>query len=505
MKVEYQPHNVGNQGASEDEEGGGIDWDKIAGYRRFVIGSLGRRKFIVFGVFVTVVALSYGIYWSLPRSYHVETQLLAQRNQVIPSMVVSQRSIQDLGPPTRAAAETVLRRDNLVALIQQADLVANWDRGRSGASRIRGWISAKLGKVPTEDEKMDVILGTLESKLTVKVVSDFSGEGTVNIALDWGDARMGYRIVTAAQQSFIEARHLSEISSISEALSILVSRATTMRKEIDSTVRAIEEKSPRKGETVRRRSEGGARLPRSLTPVPGESSAAAAEREATLQLLSQWEGKKTAIKDLEDMRRRRLNELQTKLTELRATYAESHPNVVDTVQTIETLQAESPTMVALRKEEAAIHSQYLARTAKSAEPIEGLPQPIARDNSVRVVATPSAADDRETEFAKNQLRFQAEAYDRVLERIEGAQMELEAARAAFKHRFVVVRPAQVPRGPEKPKPAKVLGGGVAAALVLAVLAAVVADLRSGRVYASWQLERALRLPVLAEIRRDHET
>jgi hypothetical protein len=81
-------------------------------------------------------------------------------------------------------------------------------------------------------------------------------------------------------------------------------------------------------------------------------------------------------------------------------------------------------------------------------------------------------------------------------------MELETARAAFKYRYVVVRPASIPRIPDKPKPAKILGGGAAAALVLALLAAIGADLRSGRVYESWQLEQALRVPVLAEIRRD---
>ena len=81
-------------------------------------------------------------------------------------------------------------------------------------------------------------------------------------------------------------------------------------------------------------------------------------------------------------------------------------------------------------------------------------------------------------------------------------MELESTRAAFKYRFVVVKPAQVPRDPQKPKAAVIMGGGVAAALLLALLLAVGTDLRSGRVYAAWQLERALRLPVLAEIRRD---
>ena len=63
----------------------------------------------------------------------------------------------------------------------------------------------------------------------VETKSDYAGEGTVNITLDWADPKMGYRLVNAAQQSFIEARHLSEISAISEAVSILLGRAASMR------------------------------------------------------------------------------------------------------------------------------------------------------------------------------------------------------------------------------------------------------------------------------------
>jgi uncharacterized protein involved in exopolysaccharide biosynthesis len=217
-----------------------------------------------------------------------------------------------------------------------------------------------------------------------------------------------------------------------------------------------------------------------------------------------WEAKKAAIKDLEEMRRRRVSELQTKLTELRATYAESHPAIVDATQMLEALSQESPQLAQLKKEEAALHNQYLGRTSRSPEATmgESLSRPL-RATSVRATAEPATGDDRETEFAKAQLRVAAEAYDKLLERIEGMHMELEAARAALKYRYVVVKPAQRPREPIKPKPAKILGGGAAAAVFLSILVAVIADLRSGKVYERWQLERALRLPVLAEIRRDN--
>ncbi|HXU82409.1 MAG TPA: hypothetical protein VN914_13495 [Polyangia bacterium] len=314
---------------------------------------------------------------------------------------------------------------------------------------------------------------------------------------------MAFRLVNAAQQSFIEARHLTEISSISEAMSILMGRSASMREEMEATVRKIEEKKKEKGERRRqavaealaeRRPSTASKADPGVTPI--------SDKETTQAMQALWESKKAALKDLTEARNRRIAELNTKLAELRATYAENHPTIVDTVQTIETLSQESPQLVALKKEEAALRQQYLGRAAKTESMGDALIRPLSRAGSLRATAEPAAGDDRETEFAKAQLRFSAENFDHLQERIEGAHMELEAARAALKYRYIVVKPPQRPREPVKPKPAKVLGGGAFASFLLSVLVAVIADLRSGKVYERWQLERALRLPVLAEIRRD---
>jgi uncharacterized protein involved in exopolysaccharide biosynthesis len=230
------------------------------------------------------------------------------------------------------------------------------------------------------------------------------------------------------------------------------------------------------------------------------------ERDAAAQILARLEQMRATIKDLEDSSRRRVIELQGKLAELRATYAESHPTIVDAVQTIETLKQESPQLSQLRKEEDDLKNQYQALTAKARAAVgEGLTQRIVRSDpstTIKATAEPSLTDDRDTEFAKNRLSFLAKQYDTVRERIEAARLELDAARAAFKYRYVVIHPARIPKDAAKPKAQKIVGGGVAGGLVLALLAAILMDLRSGRVYAPWQLERALRLPVLAEIRRD---
>ena len=65
----------------------------------------------------------------------------------------------------------------------------------------------------------------------------------------------------------------------------------------------------------------------------------------------------------------------------------------------------------------------------------------------------------------------------------------------------MIRPAQVPKEPVKPKAAVVMGVGVVAALVLALAATLLLDLRSGRIVERWQIERLLELPVLGEVHR----
>jgi uncharacterized protein involved in exopolysaccharide biosynthesis len=94
-----------------------------------------------------------------------------------------------------------------------------------------------------------------------------------------------------------------------------------------------------------------------------------------------------------------------------------------------------------------------------------------------------------------------EKYDTLLDRINSARIELDTARAAFKYRYSVIRPPQLPKRPEKPKVPLVIAAGVLAAMTLAVLAAALSDLRSGRILEPWQVERALELEVLGQVPR----
>jgi uncharacterized protein involved in exopolysaccharide biosynthesis len=85
--------------------------------------------------------------------------------------------------------------------------------------------------------------------------------------------------------------------------------------------------------------------------------------------------------------------------------------------------------------------------------------------------------------------------------VEAAQIELDTARAAFKYRYNIIRPAQVPKRAEKPDVPLALLGGVLSGLLLALLVCLIKDSARGRLMERWQIERWLQLPVIAEVNR----
>src|SRR5205814_1524822 len=133
----------------------------------------------------------------------------------------------------------------------------------------------------------------------------------------------------------------ADTASISEALALLTTRATNLRQEIDKTAQAIQERLAEKGKAgdpgARAGGEPGEHHSRARGETPAAQGPSSAEREAIAQLKEAWEAKKAQIKDVQSTRERRVAELQTRLAELRSTYAGSHPLIVETLRTIDTL------------------------------------------------------------------------------------------------------------------------------------------------------------------------
>ena len=91
-------------------------------------------------------------------------------------------------------------------------------------------------------------------------------------------------------------------------------------------------------------------------------------------------------------------------------------------------------------------------------------------------------------------------YEDLLMRIDAAKIELDTARAAFKYRYSVVRPASVPRKPSKPNMPLLVALTFVLALALATVVGAALDWWRGVAVEAWQLERAWGLKVLSQVK-----
>jgi hypothetical protein len=442
-----------------------FDWAKIRRYVAFSLRSVGRRPWIFLLVASGMVALAAGALAVLPKTYEVGCRLLTQKNPVL--AVRADASQADL--PTRSAAETIVRRENLHALIRQTRLLQEWPMRRAPVLRAKDWILGKLRAPPSEEQMLDALTGLLEKRLNVWTTPD----GGVVIQLQWPDGVMAYRLVDAAQQNFFETRHVLEVSTIAEQISILEGHAADLKKEIDKQVDDLQRRRERSAPK-------GARLAvRPPPPKPIDPEA--------LNLKVMLDAKRRAIADLEDYRQRHLIELQTRLAEQRAVYSESHPVIVDLQQSIDSLQAESPQLATLHREEADLLHRLAQRT-DGAELVGASALAIPAD---LIRNDPLVGEDSAVEYARAQLRFSVQQYASLRERIDAGRIDLDTARAAFKYRYTVVVPPEVPHGPIKPNAMLVMVAALIAGLGLALFATTAADLRSGVVLELWQLHELL--------------
>lgn len=474
------PQDPAGHGGGESAEL--FDWALIGCYALYVLRSIGRHKKLFLLVWVGIIAFSLALMWSLPKTYQVVTKLQAQRN-VMPALSNPNHSM-DADAPTRLAAETVQRYDNLVALLQQTEFIKNYPLNRAPLMKVKDFIWRKLFKPPTPEEQIDNFVYYLRDRLWVS-----TGDGTVTIGIEFPDKQLAYRIVEMALQNFLEARHAADVSTIAEAITILEARAQQAHQTLASALQQLQ--------TLRdeRAAHTGKRVNRSVVEARAPAAVDGEYSRLAVAVLS----KRRAIADLEEFRRRRVIELQTKLQEQRANYSDTHPAVLDTLQSLQAVRQESPQVVALKRELAPLEAELRKRGGADNAEI-GRPTPVVLQAEHLDPIDLREDEGPQIEYAKGQVRFALSNYNQFLDRIEGARLELDSARAAFKYRYTIILPAQKPRGPIKPKPLLVLGASLIAGLALAVLSTTLVDLHSRKLLENWQVERQLGLPLFGEMR-----
>ena len=476
----HHPAQDYDLGFAEDDRGD-LAGPRPGDWALLLLRAARRRKVLFTAAFLIGCSCVVSYYRLRRPIYRVDAKILAQRQQVVPSTV---RSAPD-DSPIRTAWELIHRRENLLAIIKTADLMEEQPAGT-----LRG-LGEKVTLREDREDPLDRMVKVLDRSLKVS-----AEEGTITVSVDWADPKKAYRIVDAALTNFIEARHVQEVTAIDEVMSVLRARAAKAKDQLDRVTDDV------RREYLEASREVSSPLPRAAAPTAAVAPVAKGPSEELIRLKSVLEGKHRAIEDVEEFRRRRLAELHAQLDERRNTYSDAHPSVIQLRQDIDSLSKDSAQVAVLREEEAKLRKEYEAKAAQegaqegATAPAQPQPQPqpslrAATPPRQRLPSIPVEDDER-----VRGARFE---YQQIVERVNGAQLELDAVRAAFKYRYNVVWPPQMPTDPVSPNPVKVFGAGFLAALFLALVAAAVPDLRSGRIVERWQVERGLGLPVLAEI------
>jgi len=479
--------------AAEPEPDKLIDMRQIGDYLGFVGRAILRHKSLSLATFALTLALTATAALLWPETWLVDAKLLVQRNEVMSSLVNPTRTIpREAEAPTRAAEEIVLRRDNLIAVIQQTNLMTEWERTRAPILKAKDWVFQLILGEPTEDERLDAMVGTLEKNLSVTTEQS----GVINFDLHWRDPRMAYEIVDKAMQNFLQDRKRGETSAIADSIAILDKSVQALEAQVSQT---ISELPKRPGPRMAR----PAPLP--VPQLPPEAAGPSPEMTTRLaRVKAALDARQQEFMRLDGQRRSELAQVQARLAAATAVYTEGHPTVVALKQSMAALARESPEEQSLRRAVESLEQEHDTLTATVAAATAQSEE--AKRAVSLALSTPRLPDLPPVDYAgligaeandptSLRLRVELQQLSQLRERANAARSELQSSQAGFKYQYNIIRPAQIPRRPTGPNIPAILAAGAIASILLAVLIAVSADLASGLIVEPWQIERHVGVPV----------
>jgi len=410
----------------------------------------------------------------------------------------------------RAAGDVILRRENLLILAKQVELVKNWEISRPPALKLKDRMTSMLRGQPSEEDMLNTMVAYLETRLGANAT-----DTTLTISADWPEPKMAARIVAAAQEIFLESRHVAEISTIQEKITILDGHASKLRQEIDTMAEQLQRiREDRLAEAGKAAKDLDAAIaapgaPAAAAPAPRRVARAAVEPDPDLpRLKDELESKKHALAELEGDRKRRLLEARAHLTELQPRFTPAQPTVVLAEQMVESLSHPSHQATALEADIEALNADIKQRgEGIKPEPggggggsvggvaAAGMPGADLLPSKVMKLLDSGVGVDP---AVNAQLQSAINKYAGLRDSIRSARIDLDTAQAAFNHRYKVIQPAEAPMLPSKPKVPLLLAGGLLAAIFLALAIPILAELRSGIMVERWQVNQ-IRLPILAEL------
>lgn len=430
-----------------------------------------------------------------PRSYEVESRVLVQRTQAIGMGAGQQQqyiSPEEMRNQAKEYEEQVLAHDNIIAIVKQRNLVSRWDEMRQPHRRLIDKINRKLGKAPpTDEEKFEAIVANIQGRMKVWVDAT-----TVTVKLDWSEPTAARDIVDAAVKNFLDARYQSEVGVIPTRLKIQEQFVAQAHKDLENAALVLVSMQ-KLNDPTKKVNVYIPTLPQGVRNEPAPDADPALKAR-----LDQVRGQ---IAGLQEGKNQRSAQLHQQLTEKRQTLAEGHPDIVALKQTIAATEggADTPQLAQLKVQEKQILEEIAAKQREAAAarektartPVPHAPTPTATDEkpSLPISATaPKNAQDAQVQFDTVSGKYQE-----LVKQLQNLQLEMQTAEAAYKNRYRVTHPAEVPAGPKRPVALIAIAIGILATIAAVLLVAALADRFSGIFFEPRDVRDRLGLPVFA--------
>jgi uncharacterized protein involved in exopolysaccharide biosynthesis len=457
----------------------------------------GRHPVLAFGAFLVVFGLGLTVAVTMPRSYNSTARLLSQKTAMLPALGNPNLTLREGDfAPTKDIADVIRRRENIIQVVKDTNLVERFYATRSPALRFKDKVFASVFAPLTDDERGRDVVGTLEKKLVVT-----ADESSVTISVDWPDPNAAYAIVNLLQKNLIEARYDSEVAMIEDAIALLEDHG---KQELDQVDSALADLKGLQGV-------GAANAPPSEAPTPGSGARAApAPRRRVVaavdaDLAEALLEKRQQIKTFEDDRKRTLDALKQQLMQAQLTLTAMHPTIVALQKQVDDLGQPSPELARLKAEERAIMAQLASPPVAVASNGVTMAMPRSASPASSLAPgspVPNAVSEREDPvFAapRERLSRAISRYQDVMARIDAAKLQLDISRTAYQYRYRVITPAEVALAPKKPIAQLVGIASLLGSLLVAFLVAAFADWSAGLILETWQVRRVLKLDVLSEL------
>ncbi len=485
-----------NRGNDEDEGPQIAVRERIAEASR----SARRRKGLSFVVMMICGALTVLAAIFAPRSYEVESRVLVQRTATLGGQQQQQvyTSPEEMRNIAREYEEQVLARDNIVAIVKQKNLVQRWDDMRQPHRRLLDKINRRLGKaVPSDDERFDTLVATIERRMKVWVDAT-----TVTVRLDWSEPTAARDIVDAAVKNFLDARYEAEVGVIPARLKIQETFVAQAHKDLEvaagELVRLQKAKDPKERVNLFIPA-----LPAGVKDAPQQPPP-----EADPILKAKLENVRNQLGVLQDAKLRRIAELNQQLIEKRQTLAEGHPEVIALKQTIAATEHDPPQLAALKAQEreilAEINAKQREAAARAATERANAPQPAPAPRMAAPAAAPSGekaaegtTSPKSVQDAQVQFDTASAKYQELVKTMQTLQLEMQTTEAAYKTRYKVTHPAEVPAAPKRPVGLIAVAIGLLATFMAVLAMAVLADRMSGIFFEPRDVRDRLGIPVFA--------